>query len=170
MLWNPMIISPETKDFLEALSYLATIVGIPVAIAAFVAEKRKDRQGREKEAYVEANARYVDYLKLCLEYPELDASDFSEQDQEVKDSGLGAKKLTLFTILVSILETGYILYADQREKALLRQWQGWSDYMEMWAGQPDFRMAWPLCSPQFDTEFVQYMERIMREAEPTKAE
>jgi hypothetical protein len=165
-----MIISPETKDLLEALSYLATVIGIPVAIIAFIAEKRKDRRERERDAYIEANARYIDYLTLCFEHPELDAFDLSEQAPDVRESGLDVKKLALFTILISILETGYILYADQRENARLRQWQGWHDYMVMWARRADFRKAWPLLGPQFDTEFVQHMEKIIRETEqPTAA-
>ena len=163
------MISPETKDFLEALSYLATIIGIPVAIVAFIAEKRKDRRARARDAYVEANARYIDYLTLCLEHPELDGFDLSEQDPDVRKSGLDVKKLALFTILISILETGYVLYADQRENARLRQWQGWHDYMVMWARRADFRIVWPLLGPQFDTEFVQHMEKIMRETERTMA-
>jgi len=162
-----MMMSTEMMDILEALSYIATIIGIPVAIVAFLAEMRKSRRERERDAYVEANARYVGYLTLCLEHPELDGFDLSEQDPEVRDSGFEVKKLALFSILISILETGYILYADQRDNAELRQWQGWHDYMMMWASRPDFRKAWPLLGPQFDTEFVQQMEKIMRDTATT---
>jgi hypothetical protein len=153
----------EIKGFLEAGSYLATIIGIPVAIIVFLSEKRKDRIQAERETYMEADGRYIDYLKMCLEHPELDCFEFTKNDPDLSTTGLDVKKLTLFTILISLLEFGYVLYRDQHISARSTQWQGWHDYMAMWAQREDFRRAWPVLGPQFDTDFVKYMEQIMRD-------
>jgi hypothetical protein len=162
------MITTELKDILEALSYVATIIGIPVAIAVFLSEKRKDRLQQERETYVEANGRYIDYLTMCLEHPDLDCFEFSKDDPDLQKAEMDVKKVTAFTVLISLLEAGYVLYRDQHTSARSTQWRGWHDYMVSWSQRPDFRRAWPILGPQFDSDFVQHMERIMRETD-TKA-
>jgi hypothetical protein len=160
---------PEIKDVLEALSYAATIIGIPVAICVFLIEKRKDRRQAEMDAFREADARYVSYLTLCLEHPDLKGFDPCCYSEGATKSGLNAQALTLFTVLVAMLESSYILYRDQRPAIRAKQWQGWHDYMVDWARRPEFRRAWPIVlRSQFDTDFVQYMDKIMRDAEPSE--
>jgi hypothetical protein len=161
--------TPDQKDLLEALSYLATVIGIPIAIIAFIAEKRKDRLQREIETYNEANQLYIDYLKLCLEHPELECAEFLPNDREVAAVGLNTGKLTMFTILISLLEGGYILYRKHRSEIRKKQWQGWDDYIIMWATREDFRKAWPLLSPQFNTDFVAHVQRHIDGKKPNKA-
>ncbi|MCW5550575.1 MAG: hypothetical protein KIS67_00275 [Verrucomicrobiae bacterium] len=164
------MITPELKDTLEALSYFATIIGIPVAIVVFLLEKKKDRLQHERETYIEANGRYIDYLTMCLEHPELDCSEFTKDDPDLEKADMDVKKLTAFTVLISLLETGYVLYRDQHTSARSTQWRGWHDYMVTWSRRPDFRRAWPILGPQFDSDFVQHMEKILRETDTeTKA-
>jgi hypothetical protein len=156
----------ESKDLLEALSYVATIIGIPVAIFVFLYEKRKDRLAQEVDSYLRANEKYVQYLSLCLEHPGLECFDLLPLEPQVKATGLDIKKLTLFTILISVLETGYLLY--RRHKGTIRQsqWPGWRAYMEMWASRSDFRRAWPTLGPQFDSDFYALMNQLIRETKP----
>ncbi|MBC8116447.1 MAG: hypothetical protein H7062_18815 [Candidatus Saccharimonas sp.] len=170
------------KDFLEPMSYLATIIGVPVAIWAFRSEKDRDRRDRsdelekqraerqaereqkERQTYLEAHANYIDYLVLCLQYPELDAFDLSADDPEVKKAGVDINKLTLFTILISLLESGFVLYRDHATNIRNLQWKGWHEYMVMWAERAAFREVWPLLGPQFDGEFVEHMQGLVAEA------
>ncbi len=156
----------ELKDLLEAASYAATVIGIPVAILVFLYEKRKDRATQEMETYLNANEKYIQYLTLCLEHPDLDCFDLSALEPLVVATGLDIKKLTLFTILISMLETGYLLY--RRHKSVIRrsQWQGWHDSMIMWASRPDFRRAWPALGPQFDSDFNALLEQFVRDTKP----
>lgn len=147
------------KDFLESVSYLATIVGIPIAIAAFLYEKRKDRLQREVETYTEANQRYIEYLALCLQRPELECAEYLPDDPDAAAVGLSVDKLTMFTILISLLEGGYVLYRNHAGEIRKKQWKGWDDYMVFWANRDDFRRAWALVGPQFDTDFVAHMQR-----------
>ena len=77
--------------------------------------------------------------------------------------------MTLFTILMALLESGYVLYRDQHTSARSTQWQGWHDYMVMWAQRADFRKAWSVSGIQFDSEFAQHMEAIIRDVNPPAA-
>ena len=42
----------ETLPWLEALTYLVTIVGLSLAIVVFVLDRRRDRQIDEEEIYL----------------------------------------------------------------------------------------------------------------------
>jgi hypothetical protein len=148
-------------DLANLATFVATFIGIPVAVLTFLSEKRKERRQREADAYIQAGDRYVQYLTLCLQHPELDCFDLSVLEPQVRETRLSIQKLTLFTILISMLEAGFILYTDHRREVKERQWQGWHDYMIMWASRPDFRQAWPALGPQFDQKFVQEMERLI---------
>ena len=156
----------EIKDILEALSYVATIIGIPVAIFVFLYAKRTDRLAQEIQTYMYANEKYVEYLKLCLEHPDLDAFDVLAAEPEVVATGLDIKKLTLFTILITMLETWYLLYRHHRTAVRRSQWEGWDEYMVMWARRPDFRQAWPALGPQFDSDFYTLMEDLIQNTKP----
>jgi hypothetical protein len=42
----------DTLQWLEALSYLVTIVGLPLAIVVFILARRRDRQNDEEEIFL----------------------------------------------------------------------------------------------------------------------
>lgn len=156
----------EAKDILEAASYATTIIGIPIAILVFLYGKRKDRSAQEVDTYLHANEKYIQYLILCLEHPDLDCFDLSVLEPQVKATDLDIKRLTLLTILISMLETGYLLYRRHKTTIRRSQWQGWHDYMVMWASRPDFRRAWPALGPQFDSDFYVFMDQLLRDTRP----
>jgi hypothetical protein len=92
-----------TKEFLQDISLIASILGVAsigVGLAALWHEVRKSRQQREKESYLEADARYRDYLKICLEHPDLGAFEFGQADQNTGLTDLTTKQQTHFTMVM----------------------------------------------------------------------
>lgn len=156
-----MFISDELKDLLEALSYLVTVVGFPAAIAVFVVQKRHERRAHEIEAHQHSNDLYIHYLGRCLEDPDLDAFEFRRNDTEVLECGVPYKRLIMFTILISMMETAFIRYRDVHTAAQRTQWTGWHTYMVEWAQREDFRAAWRILGPQFDSTFVREMDDLV---------
>lgn len=152
------------KDALEALSYCATIIGIPVAIGVFIYQKRKDRVEHEIDTYLRANDKYVQYLSLCLDHPELGFSENSLNEPEVARSGFNLKQLNIFSVLVSMLETGFLLYRYQNSAVRDAQWRGWYKYIEYWASRSDFRDAWEAIGPEFDEDFQAFTNKLISEA------
>lgn len=148
-------------ETLEALSHVATILGIPFAILAYVQQKKKDRRQREMETHLEANERYVEYLKLCLDHPEWGGFDIDGTDPEIIELGIDVRKLTLFEVLISVLESAYLLYQTHESEIREAQWKGWVGYMNLWARRDDFRRAWPSLRHNFDRSFVEDMDRTM---------
>lgn len=50
--------------FWELLSYVVTVVGLPVAIFTFWREQRKERENEDEETYQLLSDAYADFLKL----------------------------------------------------------------------------------------------------------
>jgi hypothetical protein len=156
-----------TKEFLQDISLIASIVGVAsigVGLAALWHEVRKSRQQREKESYLEADTRYRDYLKICLEHPDLGAFEFGQPDQNTGLTTLTTKQQTHFTMVISMLETAYLQYVPNLKRAQGEQWSGWHQYIRDWSEKTEFRLAWKILSPQFDLRFLRYVDNLIEEA------
>jgi hypothetical protein len=53
-----------SKDTWELLSYVVTVVGLPLAIMTFMLEQRKERENEDEEVYQLLADNYTDFLKL----------------------------------------------------------------------------------------------------------
>ena len=129
--------------WLEALSYLVTILGLPAAIFVFIYEHRRSRFNDENEIHRQLSAEYDGFLKLMLDHSDLlllrqttGSIDLSEEQRERRD--------ILFQMLVSLFEKAYIiLYRDNLEGDARRRWSSWEDDMQAWCGRGDFRAVLP---------------------------
>jgi hypothetical protein len=147
----------------ELASYVVTVVALPFAIAVFLAEQRKERQGEEEESFQSLSNSYTDFLRLVLENPDLrlrsdDATpDLTPEQHE--------RMLVLFDILISLFERAYILLYEKRRMPTYRerQWHSWEDYMREWCRRVDFRSVMPELLRGEDPEFATYIERIAQE-------
>ncbi len=149
--------------WLEALSYLVTIIGFPLAIAVFVLDRRRDRQTDEEEIYLRLSDEYADFMRLVIENADLRLRsphppvDLSEEQQE--------RKLALFAILVSLFERAYVLvYEERMSRQQQRLWQSWQDYMHEWCQREDFRAALAPLLVGEDPGFIATIERIAQHA------
>ena len=68
-------VKPETPtmdlESWELLSYVVTVIGLPLAIALFVYEQHKERDNEEEAVYQLLSDNYQDFLKTALEHSEL---------------------------------------------------------------------------------------------------
>lgn len=144
----------------ELLSYVVTVIGLPLAIAVFLYEQRKERENEEEEVFQLLSDNYQDFLKIVLENPDLKlfslqlATDLSEEQRE--------RKRIIFTMLVSLFERAYLLlYEDDMAAKQQRRWSSWQDYLQEWCLRPDFREALPELLRGEDPEFVIYLNQLM---------
>ena len=127
----------------EALSYIVTIFGLPMAILVFIYEQRRERQNEEEELYQRLSDEYTNFLKLVLTNPDLQLLRKGASTQPLTDEQ-NERKLAIFNILISLFERAYILvYEDQMYRQTLRLWRSWEDYMREWCHRQDFREALP---------------------------
>ena len=144
----------------ELLSYVVTVVGLPLAIFVFLFEQRKERENEEEEVYQLLSDNYQDFLKVALANPDLRL--FSAEASSTRLSAeQEERQLIIFTMLMSLFERAYLLlYEDRMTPRQARRWNSWKDYMQEWCNRPDFRDCLPRLLRGEDPSFVRYVERL----------
>lgn len=143
----------------ELLSYVVTVVGLPLAIGVYLLEQRKERRNEEDEVYQLLADNYQDFLKIALENPDLGL--FSAAERPELNPAQKERKLIIFSMLVSLFERAFVLlYEVHMAPQEKRRWSSWEDYMVEWCRRADFRGALPSLLPGEDPEFVKYIEKL----------
>jgi hypothetical protein len=150
-------------EWLEALSYLVTVIGLPFAIIVFLWEQRRERQNEEEEIYQRLSDEYSGFLKLVLQNADLQLMR-AEASEESLDGEQKERRGVLFEILISIFERAYLLvYEEAMNRQTARLWSSWEDYMRYWCRRSDFRRLLPQLLQGEDPDFVQHISRIADE-------
>ena len=151
----------------EALSYIVTVFGLPMAILVFMYEQRRERQGEEEELYQRLSDEYTAFLKLVLANPDLQLLRKQARTEPLTDEQ-SERKFVIFNILISLFERAYLLvYEDKMDKQTKRLWLSWEDYMREWCRRKDFREALPELLEGEDEDFQAHIQKIA-EAEAVK--
>jgi hypothetical protein len=160
-------------SFFELLSYVVTIISLPLAVFTLWNESRKERlnerdeiEQRDEEMYIELSKQYAEFLTLVLNYPSLDllndkSSIQSHTHQEEQ------QKIVLFEILIALFERAYILlYEKNMTHASSRRWHSWADYMQWWCKRADFCHHLEKVLEGEDPDFAEYMRKVIAEENP----
>jgi len=147
----------------ELLSYIVTVLGLPLAMGVFLYEKHKERAVEEEEVYEAVASSYHDFLRLALENPDLRllskarTGDLSLEQQE--------RMQAIFGLLMAIFERAYLLLYDTDLSGKdARRWRSWEDFMQEWCERDDFRESMPALLRGEDPEFAAYLSKLAADA------
>ena len=146
----------------ELLSYIVTVVGLPMAIGVFLFEQRKERDNEDEEVYQLLSDAYNDFLKLVLANPDLKlrsqaaTPNLTEEQHE--------RMQVIFEMLILLFERAYLTAFDDRMTAKQqRRWHSWDDFMREWVRRDDFRVMLPRLLQGEDPDFAVYIRRLADE-------
>lgn len=152
----------------ELLSYVVTVVGLPLAILTFLMEQRKERENEEEEVYQLLSDAYTDFLKLMMANPDLklrSQCEITDLDEEQRE-----RVRVLYEILVSLFERAYLLaYEPDMSGKQLRRWRSWEDYMREWCEREDFRKLLPKLLQGEDPDFCAHILLIAKSCQPARS-
>jgi hypothetical protein len=150
-------------ELFEFLSYVVTVVGLPLAIYVFMHEQRRERANEEEALYQSLSDQYDSFLRLILDHADLGLSSRGMAPSPLTDEQR-ERRLLIFEILISIFERAYImLYSPGLRGQALRLWASWQDYMRYWCRREDFRDALPLVLEGEDDAFSRHILAIAGE-------
>jgi hypothetical protein len=147
----------------EFLSYVVTVVGLPLAIAVYLYEQRKERANEEEAVYQLLSDNYQDFLRVVLEHPDLrlfssPVPDLTEEQRE--------RRIVVFGMLISLFERAYLLlFEPSLSPSQARRWGSWEDYMREWLGREAFRAQLPALVQGEDPEFARYIQALAASAD-----
>ncbi len=140
----------------ELLSYVVTVIGLPLAIGVFLFDQRKERENEEEAIWQQLSDAYIDFLEVVLANPDLklrsqaSVPDLTEEQHE--------RKLVIFDMLISLFERAYLLaYEPDMDEKQRRLWHSWEDYMREWCRREDFRARLPDLLRGEDPDFSAYI-------------
>ena len=147
----------------ELLSYIVTVVGLPLAILVYLFEQHKERRNDENDVYERLSRNYQDFLQLALDNPDLKLLSQShtpnlgpEQQERMQ---------AIFAMLIALFERAYLLLYDNNLRGNeLRRWRSWEDFMQEWCLRDDFRDSLPNHIRGEDPEFADYIKDLAKKA------
>lgn len=159
-------------DWDQILKYSTIVANVAIFLGGFIAlgeyihNNRKRQRDRDYGTYNSLDDKYIEFLNICLQYPELDIFDVPSPHVGALSDIQCKRQLIAFTILFSIFERAFLMYHDASNKIKKEQWSGWKEYIERYAQRSNFREAWERSGETFDTTFVSYMNGVMRRIPP----
>ena len=138
------MIDDATLRAFEFLSYLVTVLGLPLAGLALWRELRAERaneakelEQREDEIYVALSQQYSALLEAALAHPELDLQEAASADRLSPEQR--RRQAIFYEMLMALFERAFILlYEDAPSGQGGRRWQSWADFFAYWLRRPDF--------------------------------
>ena len=141
------------------MSYVVTVIGLPLAISVFIFEQRKERDNEEEEVYQLLSDNYQEFLKVALENPDLRL--FATEETPALSAEQRERMFIIFSMLISLFERAYLLlYEAKMNEKQLRRWRSWEDYMGEWCNRADFRASLPALLRGEDPEFTDYILKL----------
>ena len=143
--------------WLEALSYVVTILGFPIAIIVFVYERRRSLQNEESELHRHLSEEYDNFLRLVLDNADLLLLRHSGAELGLSEEQQERREI-IFRMLVSLFEKAYIILHDEdMGRDARRRWLSWEDDMKEWCRKKGFQDVLPDLLEGEDDEFSAYI-------------
>ena len=146
----------------ELASYVVTVIGLPLAIALFLYEQRKERANEEDEVYQLLSNAYNDFLKVVIDNADLHlrsnapTPDLTPEQRE--------RMLAIFDMLISLLERAYLTaWSPDMTPEQKRRWNSWEDFMRDWVRRDDFYNRLPELLRGEDPEFAAYLRALAQD-------
>jgi hypothetical protein len=133
---------------LENLSYIATMIGVPIALASYIRSLVVESHRREVGTYDTLETQYVEFQKTALEHPKLDVADKALSSPPILDELGLVQQRALYMVLFSLFERAFLMYRSGLAGDLLmsrmrrQQWISWIDYIDRYLKRQSCRDAW----------------------------
>lgn len=151
----------QIKTIAQIISFLAVAATGIMGLLSYRSNARKEQQQREQGTYDALDNKYLDYQKLCLEYPRLDVADDPQGYAVTLTEEEKKQELIIFTMLFSIFERAFLMYRGHADDVRDKQWAGWDEYMGKFCKRANFVAAWKKSGATFDDDFNRFMYRRM---------
>ena len=150
------------REAWEIASYMVTVIGLPVVIAIFIYEQRRERDNEEEQAWQTLSDAYGEFLQVVLANPDLRLRS-SVRSENLSDEQRERMRI-IFEMLISLFERAYLVaWEPDMAPEEARRWNSWEDYMCEWCRREDFCRLLPVLLKGEDADFAEYILRLANE-------
>lgn len=144
------------SQYLEAVTFIITIMGLPAAIFIYLKEQKSQRLEREYGTFDALDQKYIEIQQLCLEHSELDVFDSPYANPKKLSEEEKKQEEAILLIRISIFERAFLMYQRTTSKSKKGQWKGWELEINEWLERDNFRSTWSEHGPYFDKSFFEH--------------
>lgn len=147
----------------ELLSYVVTVIGLPMVIFIFVHEQRKERRHEEEAVYESISDNYQEFLRVVLEHPDLHLFSMTKTPELTTEQN--ERMQVIFSMLIALFERAYMLLFDEGDNIeKKRRWHSWEDFMREWCSREDFRDELDTLLVGEDEGFCNYIRLLAKQS------
>lgn len=156
----------DSTDLIIVASIVQTVV-ITLTLGVFIFQFRSQEKSIREAAVANVMGRYTDYIRMLVERPEL--ARLLPFQEAMQPSGSTAQKLTPEEEAVTAyLLLGYGIFEEvytlhKRKWMDDETWEQWSVFLKRMANQPLFQRVHRGTSGTFDSEFQDYVTKLIEE-------
>ena len=96
---------------LQGVSYIVTILGLPVFIVQYYRNSRRENIARTEKIYESVDTAFVDFNKLIVNYPHLNVTWYDVAPRTLSDDE-STQRYIIFDLLTNMFERAFLIYAD----------------------------------------------------------
>jgi hypothetical protein len=147
------------KRWTTLLTFLSLAGGVPYGIWQYQSAKAREAELLVKETYNSLDREYIEFEKLCLQYPRLDCYDKPTRTLFHLSAVEVIQQKLLYNVLLSILERAFLACKAGGFDGREQQWLNWDGYTSDFLRRKTFNDLWLENRDGFDAEFGLYMTR-----------
>jgi hypothetical protein len=153
----------KLRELLEIAFYAVYLIGIPIVAVRFLIQQRALVQFEREKRYIETNNSYIEFLKLAIRHPELDALEYPAGPLPQLNMQQQLQQFALFNMLTSIIERAYLMYRKGGVKDV-EEWNSWDAYVDLYMQKPNYRafIGNDRLAGGFEAEFLGYMREKLQ--------
>ena len=155
---------------------IIVILGVPVAVYTYFDSKMKESHDRRLMINEKLDDKYWTYQQLCIAHPQLDVSDVTDDDTNLKTKP--AEKLSdeekvqeraILYLVIALFERSYLLFHDQSTTFKQEQWGSWLQAMTKSYKKENFRQAWASGKNGYDKDFRVFFDKEVAGGQDNKS-
>jgi hypothetical protein len=147
-------------EFDAALNLAQTAV-LVATVGVMIWQARESRRVSQIDRYHALNEHYIEFVKLCLEHPELEIDDLDEFAATHKLDAKGRAQMVTGELLLCIWEHAF----DSWKTGFLSgdQWRAWDGWIHLYIGLKLTRDQWTYMADDYGPEFSVYVKEVAAE-------
>jgi hypothetical protein len=142
----------------ELLTFVSIIFGMGYNTFQFRKSLQEERTRHIASTYDVLDQAYVEFEKLCMQYPRLDCNDNSSPNPpELNESEIIQQEL-LYNIWLSMLERAFKASKTEGFDDSDGEWEGWVKYVDEFVSRKVFQVFWPKNRKDYNAEFGSFID------------
>ncbi len=147
----------DILDYVQIATF--TILAI-TAIASTIKFFDSRNKTREVETFENVDAKFNEFLQICLDKPYLDIFDVKDEVKTQLNKDQIKEEKIAFAYLISVFERVYIFYYEHGKGCDQDQRDNWTKTIQEYMSRDNFRKAWRENSSGWDGDFIYFMNDL----------